>query len=137
MLSPASTNTTSTSTSSSSLTTAAKAAAAAPAPPTSEDYRALLLDLLLYRQETVAPVLKALQREREELEAQLTQLEAHVRELRQIRDELRLLAEQKVEEEHRTLYASVVDAASLPGRTSAKRRPEPEAQGTATDEVVL
>ncbi|CAM39136.1 hypothetical protein LBRM_25_1370 [Leishmania braziliensis MHOM/BR/75/M2904] len=73
--------------------TASATSTNAPVAPTSEDYRALLLDLLLYRRETLAPVIKALHRERNEVEKKMQQLDTPVRELHFIPDELRQLSE--------------------------------------------
>lgn len=96
----------------------------AAAPPSAEDYRALLLDLLLYRRETLEPVLEALRTERAEVERQMRLLDAQVRELGSIRDELRELAEAALEEEqaqlHRLLHSP--DTATPPAS------PAPEAE---------
>ncbi|KAK7198323.1 hypothetical protein NESM_000790200 [Novymonas esmeraldas] len=101
--------------------TAAVAAAAAAVttvtastPPTAEDYRALLLDLLLYRRETVTPVVEALRRERELLETDMRHLDAHVRELSRIRDELRQLSEAALDAERRRLHRTI----AVPGISS-------------------
>lgn len=120
-------------------TTPPAAPSSSPSPPTSEDYRALLLDLLLYRRETLSPLLTALQQERAELEAKMTLLEAHVKELREIRDELRCLAEGKLDEEHRKLHAAVFAApANAKGaNTRSAATPPGHAESPDDDEIVL
>eukprot|EP00796_Vickermania_ingenoplastis_P010664 gene10664-7409_t len=61
--------------------------------PTEEDYRALVLDLMLYRKETVQPVLDALRQERIALDRQIKDFDAKVRELSNVRDEIRHMLE--------------------------------------------
>ncbi|GET85612.1 hypothetical protein, conserved [Leishmania tarentolae] len=92
--------------------TAEEASTSAPVAPTSEDYRALLLDLLLYRHETLAPVVEALRLERDEVEKKMQQLNTHVRELSSIRDELRELAETMLDVERTSLHNFVVEPSS-------------------------
>lgn len=104
--------------------------------PTSEDYRALLLDLLLYRRETLEPVLVALRKEREELEVKLAELEAHVRELREIRDNLRRFAEQQADEEARKLHR-VIGTSAASARESKDGDVTPHGATTDDDEIVL
>ncbi|KPA73171.1 putative mitochondrial hypothetical protein [Leptomonas pyrrhocoris] len=109
--------------------------ATSPTPPLTEDYRALLLDLLLYRQETVGPLLTALRREREELEAKMTQLEAHIRELRQVRDELRLLSEKEIGRENRQLHGAIMKAVAPP--RAGDEAPLSSSRQASPDEIVL
>lgn len=56
--------------------------------PKAEDYRALILDLLLYRHETLVPVLAALRKERVELEQQLSCLDQKLKNFMCAREEL-------------------------------------------------
>lgn len=104
--------------------------------PTSEDYRALLLDLLLYRKETLEPLLIALRRERAELDVKMAQLEAHVRELRGIREELRRFAETKADEERKKLHDAVMKTAKPPQPGLENQEPSRK-QGLDSDEIVL
>lgn len=60
-----------------------------PLRPSALDYRALLLELLLYRKETLEPVLAALRAEREALHQQQNELNSKIKELAGIRDEIR------------------------------------------------
>ncbi|KPI84651.1 hypothetical protein ABL78_6292 [Leptomonas seymouri] len=106
-----------------------------PTPPTTEDYRALLLDLLLYRQETVGPLLTALKREREELEVKMAQLETHIRSLRQIRDELRVISEVKIDRENRQLHEAIMAAGGA--LRTGDEVPSSLSQQANVDEVVL
>lgn len=74
-------------------------AAGAGAPPP-EAYRALLHDLLLYRRETLVPVVAALQKERKLLDKRLEELDEKVEQLSQIREEIRsLVTQHKLEEQ--------------------------------------
>lgn len=61
--------------------------------PMEEDYRALLLDLVLLRRETLLPILSVIQEERQCLAAQLRLFEKNVEKLQQVRDEIRELLE--------------------------------------------
>lgn len=61
--------------------------------PTKEDYRALLLDLLLYRSDTLQPICEALKAERIQLESLKANLDSQVNRLAEIRDEIRTMLE--------------------------------------------
>lgn len=67
--------------------------------PSEEDYRALLLDLILYRKDSLMPVVHALQQEREVLQAQVREAHKKVHELAEIRDEIRSLLQSQKEEQ--------------------------------------
>jgi chromosome segregation ATPase len=106
--------------------------------PTAEEYRALLLDLLLYRRETLEPVLAALRREREELETKMAQLETLVRELRHIREELRAFSEKKADEETQKLHTAITTAVAPPPRADEDGvSPPPMTRSSEADEIVL
>lgn len=62
--------------------------------PSEEDYRALLQDLLLYRQESLAPIVAAFRGERELLEKRLSQLDAKTQELHAVRRDLAQMLEE-------------------------------------------
>ncbi|CAJ1985851.1 hypothetical protein conserved [Leishmania donovani] len=111
--------------------TTSAASTTAPAAPTSEDYRALLLDLLLYRRETLTPVVEALRLERDEVEKKMQQLDTHVRELSSIRDELRQLAEAVLDAERTRLHDVVMKPSNPPAAESTMA-----AQGAAESEEV-
>lgn len=66
---------------------------AAPFTPTEDDYKALLYDLLLYRRESLQPILLALRKERELLEIKMLNFSKKVEEFSRIREEMRLLLE--------------------------------------------
>ncbi|KAG5487446.1 hypothetical protein LSCM1_07399 [Leishmania martiniquensis] len=122
------------------LTMTGKAASAmsttAAAAPTSEDYRALLLDLLLYRRETLSPVVEALRRERDEVEKKMQQLDTHVRELASIRDELRQVAEEMRGAEHSRLHNLVTERSKYSVVNSTKAAQVAAASGE-DEEIVL
>lgn len=61
--------------------------------PTEEDYRALLLNLLLLRKETLNPILEVIQEERRALTAKIITLDAKVKELELVRQDIRKLLE--------------------------------------------
>ncbi|KAG5511612.1 hypothetical protein JKF63_07208 [Porcisia hertigi] len=111
--------------------------ATASAAPTSEDYRALLLDLLLYRRETLAPVVEALSREREEVEQKMQQLDTHVRELSSIRDELRKLSEAMLEAEQRRLHDIVMDHGNSSVLESTRGGTQARGNIEEVEEIVL
>ncbi|KAG5507829.1 hypothetical protein JIQ42_07119 [Leishmania sp. Namibia] len=119
---------------------ARKTASTTPTPaavaPTSEDYRALLLDLLLYRRETLAPVVEALRRERDEVEKKMQHLDTHVRELSSIRDELRQLAEEMRSAEHARLHSLVVERSKSSAAENTKAA-EAAAKREDDEEIVL
>ncbi|KAG5487783.1 hypothetical protein LSCM4_07461 [Leishmania orientalis] len=104
--------------------------------PTSEDYRALLLDLLLYRRETLAPVVEALRRERDEVEKKMQHLDTHVRELSSIRDELRQLAEEMRSAEQARLHSLVMERSKSSAAENAKAA-EAAAESRDDEEIVL
>lgn len=95
-----------------------------------------MLDLLLYRKETLEPLLIALRRERAELDVKMAQLETHVRELRGIREELRRFAETKADEERKKLHDAVMKAAKPPQPGLENQEPS-QKQGSDSDEIVL
>lgn len=80
--------------------------------PTEEDYRALLLDLLLYRQDTLRPVLRALQQERERLASQAAELDAKVSGLVAVREEIRAILTEHQHSHARLIAAAVRDKAA-------------------------
>ncbi|CAJ1016116.1 hypothetical protein, conserved [Leishmania lindenbergi] len=112
--------------------TASATSTTAPVAPTSEDYRALLLDLLLYRRETLAPVVEALRRERDEVERKMQQLDTHVRELSFIRDELRQLSEVMLNGERTRLHDVVMGH-----RISSAAESSNAAECEGSEEIVL
>lgn len=61
--------------------------------PNEEDYRALLLNLLLFRKETLNPILEVIQEERRALTVQITTLDTKVKELELVRQDIRKLLE--------------------------------------------
>lgn len=69
---------------------------------TEEDYRALIRDLLLYRVETLEPILRALQSERQTLDTNLKKLDRMVESFARIRESIRssLLCSLHGTEEH-------------------------------------
>lgn len=109
---------------------------AAPVAPTSEDYRALLLDLLLYRRETLTPVMEALRLERDEVETKMQQLDTHVRELSSIRNELRQLAEAMLDAERTRLRDFVMEPSNPPAAESTTAA-QAAAQSEEVEEIVL
>ncbi|CBZ23242.1 conserved hypothetical protein [Leishmania mexicana MHOM/GT/2001/U1103] len=116
--------------------TTSGASTTAPVAPTSEDYRALLLDLLLYRRETLTPVVEALRLERDEVEKRMEQLDTHVRELTSIRDELRQLAETMLDAERTRLHNFVMDPTNPPAAESTTAA-QAAAESGEVEEIVL
>lgn len=66
--------------------------------PSEEDYRALILDLLLYRKESLEPLLHGIQKERKVISEKLEQLSNATMQLESVREDIRLLLETSQEE---------------------------------------
>lgn len=91
--------------------------------PTAADYRALIVDLLLYRQETLLPVVEALAREREAMEVKLEEMQIAVTRLERVRDEIRsLLVNYRMEDKkkHQDLLDALFKAGALQKDPSSK-----------------
>ncbi|SCU64950.1 uncharacterized protein TEOVI_000765300 [Trypanosoma equiperdum] len=57
--------------------------------PTTQDYEALIVDMLLYRQETVEAVVDALRKERLLLDESIKRMEEHIADVYLVREEIR------------------------------------------------
>ncbi|ORC85469.1 subtilisin-like serine peptidase [Trypanosoma theileri] len=71
--------------------------------PTERDYEALVADLLLYRCESLEPVLDALRKERALFDESIRRMEERIADMYLLREEIREMLKEGAAEQHRTL----------------------------------
>lgn len=118
---------------SSASPTTGSAFSALPMQATAQDYRALILDLLLYRRESLEPVVRALQKERLLLEAQMQRLNTQVGQLVSLREEIRHMVEAHRSPSVETTNASTQDEVRADREEPRKVEVTPPAKSHSND----
>ncbi|RNF15529.1 subtilisin-like serine peptidase [Trypanosoma conorhini] len=98
--------------------------------PTEAEYEALVANLLLYRRESLEPVLSALQKERALFEESVKQMETRVAELYAVREEIRKMLQDGAAAQRRALAEALPgDHAAADGSAEAEAEAEAEKTG--------